>query len=558
MRDYKNPVMLQLSSQQTRFAPVERRLQQLNRAERFLTEINPEKKYPYQLVCWKITDFRPDSYPDLLLDGADLEHDLALLIRDLAATVPPVPAEEMPEPVLTLDQVSKDLKVSTKTIGRWRDRGLVSRRILCQGRSKVGIRQSVLNRFLARNQEQVEKGSRFSQLSEQEKAEILRRAKRLAQVAPDRFTEICRRTAKKLGRSVETVRYTIKRHDQTYPHLALFPGLNTPLDEQAKQAIYSSYRRGISIDALARRFHRTRTSMYRVVNEVRARRLLAQPVDSIYHPSFDVPAMTAEILAPMPDLASYEASRVKARNSAPKGLPPELTALYAVPLLNREQEAHLFRQMNFLKHQARQLRERIDPVRARTADLDELEELQKRSLAVKDQLISANMRLVASIVKRHVGPDGNFFELLSDGNLSLMRAVEKFDFSRGNKFSTYASWAIMKNFARSIPEEKHRRDRFMTGLGEMFDLAMDNRSDEQELVASAERAHHHVNRLLNRLDERERRIIQLRAGLDAERGLTLEQVGKELGITKERVRQLEARTMLKLRSLAQEEHVELP
>jgi RNA polymerase sigma factor (sigma-70 family) len=416
----------------------------------------------------------------------------------------------------------------------------------------------VLNRFLAKHQAQVEKGSRFSQLSEQERAGILRRAKRMARVAPDRFTEICRRIAKRLGRSIETVRYTIKKHDQANPRLAIFPGLSGPLDEQAKQSIYSSYRRGISIDALARRFHRTRTSMYRVINEVRARRLLATPMDYIHHPSFDDPAMEEEIMRPMPGLEGYEASRAKARNSAPKGLPPELSSLYEVPLLNREQEAHLFRQMNFLKHQANRLRARIDPTKARTSDLDQLEDVQKRALAVKDELISANMRLVASIVKRHVGPDGNFFELLSDGNLSLMRAVEKFDYSRGNKFSTYASWAIMKNFARSIPEERHRRDRYMTGVEEMFDLAADNRSDEQELLASAERAHHQVNRLLGRLDERERRIIQLRAGLDAERGLTLEQVGKELGITKERVRQLEARTMSKLRVLAKEEHVELP
>src|SRR5581483_3907336 len=138
---------------------------------------------------------------------------------------------------------------------------------------------------------------------------------------------------------------------------------------------------------------------------------------------------------------------------APEGLPPYLAGLYDDPLLTREQEAHLFRKMNYLKYRASKVREQIDPARARTADLDEVERLQEEALAVKNQIIRANLRLVVSIAKRHVGPSNNFFELVSDGNMSLIRAVEKFDFSRGNKFSTYASWAIMKNFARTIPEE---------------------------------------------------------------------------------------------------------
>jgi RNA polymerase primary sigma factor len=298
--------------------------------------------------------------------------------------------------------------------------------------------------------------------------------------------------------------------------------------------------------------------MYRIVNEVRAKQLLEHPLDFVSYEGFHDAKRAEEFLGDMPDLATYEASRAKARSSVPKGLPPELAALYEVPLLNREQEAHLFRQMNYLKYLASKLRERIDAHKARSTDLDQLETLLAQAQDVKERLVSANMRLVASIVKRHAGPNDNFFELLSDGNLSLLRAVEKFDFSRGNKFSTYASWAIMKNFARSIPEQKHHRERFVIGHDEMFESAADIRSDEQEIVASAERAHHAVNRLLGRLDERERRIIQMRAGLNAEHRFTLEQVGKELGITKERVRQLEARGMEKLRVLAHEEHVELP
>src|SRR5262249_61919925 len=100
------------------------------------------------------------------------------------------------------------------------------------------------------------------------------------------------------------------------------------------------------------------------------------------------------------------------------------------------------------------------PARAgRTAaESDHIEKFQAEALAVKNQIIRANLRLVVSIAKKRVGPTNNFFELVSDGNMSLIRAVEKFDTSRGFKFSTYASWAIMKNFARTIREEKTRRD----------------------------------------------------------------------------------------------------
>ncbi len=94
---------------------------------------------------------------------------------------------------------------------------------------------------------------------------------------------------------------------------------------------------------------------------------------------------------------------------------------------------HLFRKMNYLKYQAHQLRRRLDPAARRTADLDEIERLQEEALAVKNQIIRANLRLVVSIAKRHVGPSNNFFELVSDGNMSLIRAVEKFDFSPGQQ-----------------------------------------------------------------------------------------------------------------------------
>jgi RNA polymerase sigma factor (sigma-70 family) len=546
--------MKELTQQQVRFAPPPRRAEQLARAERLLAEIESERDYPYQYVCFRITDYRPESYPDLLLRGAELKQDLYLFMAELSRSLPPVPVEEVREPVLTLDQISKRLNVSTKTISRWRQRGLVGRRVLCNGRRQLAYPVSSVDRFVAANPDWVERGSRFSQLSDLEKEEILRRAKRLARLSSSTLTEVSRRIARRMGRSAETIRYTIKNYDREHPDQALFPEVTGPLDETTRQVIYNSYRRGIPVDTLSRRFRRTRTSIYRVINEMRAKRLLSQPLEWIHHPSFDDPAREAEILGPMPACEAYEAQRRQMR--VPKDVPPELAPLYENPLLTREQEQHLFRKMNYLKFRASQLRDKLDPARARIQDLKTIEELQEQAIEVKDQLVSSNMRLVASIAKRHAGPNDNFFELLSDGNLSLMRAVEKFDFSRGNKFSTYASWAIMKNFARSIPEEKHRRDRFVTGHDELFESAADTRSSEHEQLKAQEQAVDRVNRLLEHLDPREREIIRLRAGLDHSEGpMTLEEIGQQLGITKERVRQLNVRIMNKLRTLARQHQV---
>ncbi len=562
MSSFKNPAMKQLTDQQVRFAPPARRSDQLARAERLLDEIEPTRRYPYQFVCFRITDYRPDSYRDLLIRGDDLKHDLYLFMDELARSMPALPVEQAPEPILTLEQISKRLNVSTKTISRWRERGLVGRRFLRNGRRQVGFPQSLVERFVEANQDRVRRSGQFSQLSEGEREEILRRAKRLARVGGGTLSEISRRIARRLGRSAETVRYTIKNFDRQYPEQALFPRVSGALAAETKQLIYTSYRRGIPVETIAKHVQRTRTSVYRVINERRAQQLLSQPLDYIYHASFDDPAQEAVMLAPMPGAEEYDAQRRQMR--IPKDAPPELASLYELPLLKKDQEQHQFRQMNFLKHKANKVRKVVQAAldtgkQIRTQDLDQIEQLQDRATAIKDHLINCNMRLVVSIAKRHAAQTDNFFELLSDGNMSLIRAVEKFDYSRGFKFSTYASWAIMKNFARSIPEEKHRRERYVTGHEELFESAADNRTDEQECLASAEQAAHRVNRLLEYLDPREREIIRMRAGLDNNsEGMTLEEIGQRLGITKERVRQLNVRIMNKLRSIARDQKVDLP
>jgi RNA polymerase primary sigma factor len=318
------------------------------------------------------------------------------------------------------------------------------------------------------------------------------------------------------------------------------------LDDGAEGQVYRQWRLGVPVAVLSQQKGLSASVIERMINKTRAHAILGRPLEYMYHPIFEEPDAAATILAPMPGLP-----RTASRPKAPDGLPPYLASLYnEAELLSRDQEAHLFRKMNYLKFRASNLREALDPARARASELDEIARLQEEALAVKNQLIRANLRLVVSIAKKRVGPSNDFFELVSDGNMSLIHAVEKFDFARGFKFSTYASWAIIKNYARANAEDRRRRDRFVTGHDELFEAAADHRSDEYEYESDRRRTQAAVQRVLSRLNDREREILSSRFGLGGANELTLERIGRKLGVSKERVRQIESRAQNKLRAFA--------
>ncbi|KAA0140807.1 sigma-70 family RNA polymerase sigma factor [Gimesia chilikensis] len=549
---YNNPAMKQLADQQVKYAPHDVKLAQMDRAEALLTEIDLEQEYQYPEICKQITTYRSEIYPDLMINGSDVMHDVRCFIEDLSESAE-IDVEDVEEDVFTVQDLSKKFNISTKTVDRWRDKGLVSRRFRFNGRMRVGFLKSSVDRYLQNNKGHVARSMNFSQLSDEDREEILRRARRLARYGGCP-AEISRRIARHMNRSPETIRYTLKNFDRENPELAIFPNAPEKITDQQKRDIYNSFRRGIPVDKLARRYCRTKASIYRIISEARAARLHAQTIDYMHSDEFDQSGAEKVILGPAPEV---DKSNEKVRT--PPGLPPYLASLYSIPLLTREEEAYYFRKLNFLKYKAAQIQEKLDPNRPKARDMDQIEKLLDESTDVKNFLIRSNLRLVVSIAKRHIRPGGNFFEMVSDGNMSLIRAIEKFDYTKGNKFSTYASWAIMKNYARSIPAEYKVLDRFRTGNDELFFQSTDERESQYREELINQKQHAVIMSILDQLDGREKDILIYRYGLNARNEpQTLEQVGDRFGVTKERIRQLESRALKKLRRITQVERVEIP
>lgn len=280
---------------------------------------------------------------------------------------------------------------------------------------------------------------------------------------------------------------------------------------------------------------------------LRALKLLRSEIDFVPNSEFceDVPWDEEEVAA------TFQATQDT--SNAPSDLPAHLKILCENKLLSREQEVALFRSMNLLKFKANSLRSRIDPNNVDVQAIDSIESMVSQAQEIRDHVLKSNMRLVISIVRKLVTPQNSFDDLLSDGIVTLMSVVEKFDYDRGFRFSTYAYRSIVRNAYRCMTIARNEEGRYTRDAEEWAFESEDDRSSSSMSEQIWANLRELTGCMLNQLDRRERLIVRSRYALGSHRNVrTLQYLADKLGVSKERVRQLEVRAVGKLRAMAAE------
>jgi RNA polymerase sigma factor (sigma-70 family) len=286
--------------------------------------------------------------------------------------------------------------------------------------------------------------------------------------------------------------------------------------------------------------------------QVQARSLLEMDIDYMNHEEFSDASSSDRVETIL--ATKYENKR-KPRVKPSPDLPAYFARLYETPLLTPQEEHDLFWAMNYLKYRANMLRLSLDANQPDEMLMQDIKQCLAHSKKVRDRIVQANLRLVVSLARKFADQYSSFDELVSDGNVTLMNAAEKFDCSRGFRFSTYATHATQRDFYRQLNRRRKSAMRITGDQNEFLGQIGYEEVEEDVPMKTQGILYQKVMEVFgHELDEREQHIVCARFGInEQESGQTLRAVGNQLGISKERVRQLQMQALEKLKEVLIEE-----
>lgn len=231
----------------------------------------------------------------------------------------------------------------------------------------------------------------------------------------------------------------------------------------------------------------------------------------------------------------------------------DFETLRNLPILSAAGETFLFRKMNFLKYRAEQFRLSLAASDEADDVAREIRWLLQDAETVRNHIAECNLRLVISLARKFATGHADFDELMSEGNEILLKAISKFDYSRGFRFSTYAVHSVQRHYFRYLQRGLKRQQRERRTSSEMMQEVPEGEVDVliQQWVQEEGRMGILVGRMAECLDERERFIVVERFGLDGGSAKSLRELSEEMKLSKERIRQLQIVAVEKLRDVFQ-------